>query len=312
MKHITLKTLKLTLVFLVVTALGTSQETTASIDVSISGEPLAEALINQWILEYGQNAKNNIKFNSKAKNADLSIEFNNSTVINNDLKHFSIARVAILPIAKSNSAIALEFKKKGLNEDRLKSLFFDDFLGSTGKDEFSKIPYQVYTRLGDSGTPYIFAQFFGYETSNIKGNGIGGNDYHVLNAMKNDDNAVSFNALNILYDLQTRQSLQGFAILPVDLNGNGKVSEDEVFYQDLDTILEKLQNLSDKDIHNIPIAQLQIVVNVNAANEDTLNFLNWILENGQKSLSNYGFLQPDDKTLQKERLIVNQLVSNRN
>src|SRR5690606_35720371 len=311
MKNITLKTLKVTLVFMLSTVLGTSQET-ASQEVVVSGEPLAEALVKQWILDYNKSATGNIAFKSKAKESDLTIQFLDSDASNNDLKHFSIAKVAILPVAKSNSPIVLELKKKGLDENRLKALYFDDFLESTGADDFSKIPHQVYTRLGDTGIPAIFAQAFGYQISNIKGNGIGGNDFHVLNAMKNDDTSVSFNALNILYDAQTRLALSEFTILPVDLNGNGKVSEDELFYQDLDAVLRKLQSLNPKDIKNIPIGELQIVVNIKESNQETLNFLNWILENGQDSLSKYGFLQPDTKTLDKERLYVNQLISKLN
>lgn len=309
MKNIKRKTLGLTLLFLVSAFLGISQESTVP-TVVVSGEPLAEALVKQWILDYNKSATSNIAFKSKAKESDLVIQFLDPKASSNDLKHFSIARVAILPIAKSNAPIVSELKKKGLDENRLKALYFDDFLESTGKDDFSKIPHQIYTRLGDTGTPAIFAQAFGYETSSIKGNGIGGNDFHVLNAMKDDNTAVSFNALNILYDVQTRHSIAEFTVLPVDLNGNGKVSDDELFYQDLDTVLEKLQSLSPKDIKNIPIAELQIVVNVKESNQETLSFLNWILENGQNSLSKYGFLQPDTKTLEKERLYVNQLVAN--
>lgn len=310
MKNIKLKTLGLTLLFLVNAYLVISQESTVP-TVVVSGEPLAEALVKQWILDYNTSNTSNITFKAKAKDSDLSIEFLNAETSNsNNVKHFSIAKVAILPVAKSNAPIVQELNKKGLDESRLKALYFDDFLESTGKDDFSKIPHQVYTRLGDTGIPAIFAQAFGYETSSIKGNGIGGNDFHVLNAMKGDDTAVSFNALNILFDTQTRLALSEFTIIPVDLNGNGKVSDDELFYQDLDAVLGKLQSLTPKDIKNIPIAELQIVVNVKETNQETLNFLNWILENGQNSLSKYGFLQPDTKTLEKERLYVNQLVVN--
>jgi phosphate transport system substrate-binding protein len=306
MKNIISKTLVITLLFLGSSIPGISQETS----VVVSGEPLAEALVKQWIADYNKTTSSNITFKAKAKTSDLAIQFSNSEASSKDLKQFSIAKVAILPIAKSNSPIVLEVKKKGLDTKRLKALYFDDFLESTGKDDFSKVPHQIYTRLGETGVPALFAKAFGYETSSIKGNGIGGNDFHVINAMKDDETAVSFNALNILYDAQTRQLVSGFTILPVDLNGNDKVSDDELFYDNLDTVIEKLQSLKPKDIRNIPIADLQLVVNVKESNQETLNFLNWILEHGQESLNKYGFLQPDTETLQKERLYVNQLVAN--
>src|SRR5690606_28950495 len=101
MKNITLKTLKVTLVLLGA-VLGTSQEIAAQ-GVVVSGEPLAEALVKQWILDYNKSATGNIAFKSKAKASDLTIQFLDSDASNNDLKHFSIAKVAILPVAKSNA-----------------------------------------------------------------------------------------------------------------------------------------------------------------------------------------------------------------
>lgn len=310
MKNITLKTIKLTSLFVLSTTLGISQES-AKPTIVVSGEPLAQALVKQWILDYNKTNTGTIIFKSKAKKSDLAIEFIDSEKPNKDLKHFTIAKVAIVPVAKTTSQVAAEFGKKGLDKNELKSLFFDDFLATTGKNVFSKIPYQVYTRLGETGVPFIFSKAFGYQTSNIKGNAILGNDLHVLMAIQNDAQAVTFNALNLLYDPETRKPLKGLTILPVDLDGNDRVSSEESIYQDLDTALQHLQALNPKDIENLPIGQLQIVVNLKEANEQTLSFLNWILENGQQNLTKFGFLKPDVKVLQKESLAVNQLVLNK-
>ena len=309
MKNIDIKIWGLTLLFGIGSSLGISQET-AIPTVVISGEPLSKALVDQWISDYSHNTGHKVVFNAKAKNSDLSIEFdgNGDSVVGAD--RFSVAKVAIVAVAKTNSAIAGALEKKGLDEKRLKALFFDDFLSSTEKDDFSRIPYQVYSRLGNSGVPTIFAHAFGYETSNIKGNAIGGNDFHVLNAMKNDTQAISFNALNVLFDVDTRKPLAGLTILPVDLDGNHKVSDDESFYHDLDTVIQNLQDIDPKKINNMPIAQLQIVVDLKEANPETLHFLNWVLKNGQKYLAQYGFLQPDIKTLEKERSAIDHLVIN--
>lgn len=310
MKNIAIKILGPILLFGIGTFPGIGQETPAP-TVVISGEPLSGALVGQWISDYNQKNKTKIVFDAKAKNANLNIEFDTPNDPAEGRDRFSIAKVAIVPVTKASSTIAQILEKKGLDEKRLKVLFFEDFLASTGKDDFSEVPYQVYTRLGNSGIPTIFAHAFGYETSNIKGNAIGGNDFHVLHAMKNDTQAVSFNALNVLFDIDTRKPLAGLTILPVDLDGNNRVSDEESFYYDLDTIIQNLQDIDPKKINNIPIAQLQIVVDLKEINVETLHFLNWILENGQKHLAKYGFLQADTKTLEKERSSVHQFVINK-
>jgi hypothetical protein len=128
--------------------------------------------------------------------------------------------------------------------------------------------------------------------------------------MKNDAQAVSFNGLNVLFDIDTRKPVTGLTILPVDLDGNNKVSEEESFYHDLDTIIHKLQDTDPRKINNIPMARLQIAVHLKEMNGETAHFLRWVLENGRKHLAKYGFLRPDSATLEKERLAAHQFVIN--
>jgi phosphate transport system substrate-binding protein len=45
-----------------------------------------------------------------------------------------------------------------------------------------------------------------------------------------------------VYDLQTRKQKPGVKIVPVDLNGNGKVDSDENFYDTLDQLIQKLES----------------------------------------------------------------------
>src|SRR5690606_38092634 len=123
MKNIISKTLVITLLFLGSSIPGISQETS----VVVSGEPLAEALVKQWIQDYNKTTSSNITFKAKAKTSDLAIQFSDSEASNKDLKQFSIAKVAILPVAITNSPIVSELKKKGLDANRLKALYFDDF-----------------------------------------------------------------------------------------------------------------------------------------------------------------------------------------
>ncbi|MEA1784842.1 hypothetical protein U1E44_01950 [Arenibacter sp. GZD96] len=285
------------------------QEGNAS-SIVVSGEPIAEALLGQWIKEYNLTERADITFNAKAKDADLIIGFAENDAQEKHKDYFSVAKVAVLPVSKANAGILREVGKKGLGEKQIKALFFDDFFESTKKSEFEKVPFQVYTRLGDTGIPAIFAKEFGYEPQSLKGKAIGGNDFHVLLAMKKDPHALSFNALNLIFDTKTRKIKEGFAVVPVDLDGNGRLTEDENVYADLDELLEKLQQGDSKNLKNIAIGELQIEVNREAASKETLAFLKWVVQNGATFLAAQGFLQPDSKTLEKERLLVDQLVLN--
>lgn len=279
--------------------------------VVISGEKVLEDLVADWIVRYNQHSKSSIVFEPKAKDAHLHIDFYGEEKARNDMEFFTVGKLAIVPVTNSGSDIASELEKKGLTENRIKALYFDDLLGSSKDADLPKTPYQVYTRLGDSGVPHIFAKAFGENPRNIRGKAIGGNDFHVLQAMERDPLGISFNTLNILYDQQTREPLKAFTIVPLDLDGNGKVTDDERVFGNLDMALQTIRE-TDKDRNRtgIVIANIRIALQKKVATSQAKDFLKWVVENGQESLTKNGFLKVDPDILEKERPLISELVLN--
>jgi hypothetical protein len=99
-------------------------------------------------------------------------------------------------------------------------------------------------------------------------------------------------------------------VLPVDFDGNKKVSDDEKFYDNLDNVIEHLEAVAPGEIKNIPIEYLHLSIDKQNASAESVDFLKWVNENGQADLHEFGFLKPEAKRYEKEKF--NEFASKRN
>ena len=213
-------------------------------------------------------------------------------------EYLYLGRYALLPVANANSAFASEFGEKGLTSDLIKQIYFNDIYADKKKQKEIKSPFTIYTRLQKAGAPITFAKYFGYEQNNIKGKAISGADEHLVKALLKDSTGISYNVPGLLFDLKTRRPLAGLTIIPVDADDNGKVGADERFYDNLDTVLDKLES---EELKNVPLEFLHLSIARSSTNDEALKFLQWVAQNGQEALSAYGFLKLDSKRLQAEK-----------
>jgi phosphate transport system substrate-binding protein len=130
-----------------------------------------------------------------------------------------------------------------------------------------------------------------------------------VKALLRDTTAVSYLPLPVIYDQKTKKPIEGLTVLPVDLNGNGRVSGDEKFYDELTAVISKLESKNPKDLKNIPIAYLHLSVDKQNASPEAIDFLKWVNENGQADLHSFGYLAPEAKRFEKEKF--NEFASKR-
>lgn len=267
--------------------------------VAITGVRFAYPLVQKWIDDYAKiNPEVQVIIESRGTTDpakyDILIEaYEPDAETKKSRDYVYVARYAILPVANSSSTFSKEYNTKGLNRNLIKQLFFHDiFLAKKDQVEV-KAPYTIYTRLQKAGSPITFSTYFGYQQKDIKGKSIAGSDEHLLKAVLRDSTGLTYSPLNLVYDLQTRKPIKSLSILPVDLNGNDKVSDDEKFYEDLSTVIQRLEEKSQKEINNVPIEYLNLSIERNSANPEALSFLQWIIKNGENDLHAFGFLKPE-------------------
>lgn len=288
---------------------GANASATSSKIVVITGNRFSYKLVQRWIDDYNKVAPSvQIIIESRGTSDPNKYDILAEAYIPGQefLKHreyINVARYAILPVATTNSAFANHFTEKGLTTDLIKQIFFNDILVDKEKLQNINAPYAIYTRQQRAGVPVVFANYFGYEQKDIKGTTIAGADEHLLKALLRDPNGVTYLPLTLIYDQQTRKPVDGLAVLPVDLNGNGRLNDDEKFYASVDNVIDRLEKKEQREIKNIPIEYLHLSIDKETASREAVDFLKWVNDNGQAYLHEFGYLLPEEEHFDKEKFV---------
>jgi len=275
--------------------------------VVITGVRFAYPLIQKWIDDYNkENPEVQIIIESRGTadpaKYDILVEaYDKDNELLKSREYVHIARYAVLPVANSTSEFAKTYSSKGLNKQLINQLFFHDIYADKDKEQEIKSPYTIYTRLQKAGAPITFARYFGHEHKDIVGKAIAGSDEHLLKAILRDSTGVSYLPLTLIYDRTTHKPVQGLAVLPVDLNGNGKVNDDEKFYDELPNVIQRLEEKSSKEISNLPIEYIHMSVDRTNGSPEAVEFLRWVIRNGQDELHDFGYLKPEANRFETEK-----------
>jgi len=275
--------------------------------VVITGARFSYKLVEKWIDRYAKvNPSVQIVVESRGSADPLKYDilaevYEQDAEIRKSREYINVARYAILPVATSKSAFAKTYTEKGLTTDLINQIFFHDIFADKDKQEAIKAPFTVYTRLQKAGVPTVFSNYFGHKQIDIVGNGIAGADTHLIKALLRDSVGVTYLPLALIYDEQTRKPVEGLSVLPVDLNDNGKVADNEKFYDNLNTVIDRLENAEKGEIKNIPVEYLHLSVNKERASKEAIDFLKWVNEEGHTDLHDFGYLKPEPTRFAKEK-----------
>ncbi len=274
--------------------------------IVITGVRFAYPLVQKWIDDYNkENPDVQIIIESRGSadpaKYDILIEaYDKDVELLASREYVYIARYAVLPVANAKSAFAQTYSTKGINNSLLTQLYFHNIYADKEKQQEIKEPYTIYTRLQKAGAPITFAKYFGHEHKDIVGKAIAGSDEHLLKAVLRDSTALSYLPLTLAYDHTSKKPVEGLTVLPVDLSGNGKVNDEEKFYDNLSTVIDQLEKKTSKEINNIPIEYLHMSVDGNGSPE-AISFLRWVVRNGQKYLHEFGYLNPEPGRVQADK-----------
>jgi phosphate transport system substrate-binding protein len=280
-----------------------AQENTAGV-VKLRGTRLTYPLVKKWIYEFNKDfpgIKVLISPQSPADSIDLNLAA--YSISEGDLtepKAFvSVTRYTQLPVANNKRDGLKELQAKGFTEADFNTLYF-----STEKPTFlsaSSSPITLYTREKPACAAITFAKHFGNDPKTIQGIGVKGDDQDLASAVKGDVNGISFNNLGFIYDLNTRKVTDGLAIIPVDLNENGKVEQDEQIYDTLDELIAFIER---NNHPKLVTEHVNVIFDKNKHNDAAGVFLLWVLTKGQQFNHGLGFLGLDENSLNKQRNVV--------
>ena len=210
----------------------------------------------------------------------------------------SVTKDAVVPVVNAKNPRIAELLAQGVTREKFigiwitkKTKKWEDAVKAEG---YSAI--HVYTRSDACGAGETWANYLGKKQEDLAGTGVYG-DPGLADAVKNDVLGVGFNNVNCVYDSKTRKQIEGIKVLPIDLNGDGKIDEKESFYETLDQILDAIN----KGVYPSPPARdLHLVSKGKPANPAAVEFLKWILSDGQKFVSDSGYIRLSDEKLKRE------------
>ena len=266
--------------------------------ISVAGNQFTYPLVKRWIAEYSkENPRSKIEVLGKAnksKLADISIIAHQplQTDLDDNKQVVYVNKYALLPVTGSSNKYLKDIKKRGLNKKELEKLFFqENFLDEgTGEKPNRPIanPVNIYSRDGRESSAIAFAGHFGFKPSELKGKKILGDDIYLISSIQKDTTGVTFNNLGYLYDLQTRKLKDGIAVLPLDIDEKAIASINL-------NVDEALTTIENGKFETIPVEKVGFIFNNGQGKKEVLDFVKWVVNEGQKFNHEYGFLNLDKK-----------------
>lgn len=211
---------------------------------------------------------------------------------------FAAARDAVFVVVNANNPYIDQILAKGLTTEALGKLYITQEITTWGDllgDPSITDAVNLYTRSDAAGAAEMISKFYGGSTQDdLHGIGVDG-DPGLLTAVLNDPLGIGYNNLGFIYDFSTGTPVAGAVVAPVDVNANGTIEEHEF----LETREEAVAAILSGDYPSPPARLLYVVTN-GAPTGATLEFLRWILSDGQAFVSEAGYVLLTDAELATE------------
>ena len=91
--------------------------------------------------------------------------------------------------------------------------------------------------------------------------------------------------------------MEGLRVVPIDLNSNGRIDWDENFYHNWD---EMVKGIAKGKYNFIPARDLYFVSQGKPKSKAVIQFITWVLTEGQKYVSEAGYIKLPEEKLRKE------------
>ena len=256
-----------------------------NLQINVSDAQFTRQMMERLIKEYNKvNPEFTATVVDTREKVDASVSLSGQDDVN------SIGRFAILPIANSENEL-LRNKKvvKGLSNKLKHQIFVErDLLEELDAEEEGEkqLPGTVYSLTGSHAiTTTLVARDLSITPNRVKGKKILGSEENLISAVRSHQDAIAFNVASLAYDSNTYQPVEGLTVLATDLDGNGRISDEE---RSVISSLDKLTDYLDKLPHTgLPIGNISI----NTDNQELRRFVDWASTEGQGYLSPYGFLK---------------------
>jgi phosphate transport system substrate-binding protein len=195
---------------------------------------------------------------------------------------------AVVGTFNANNPYLDEILATGLTPEKAAAIWmtqeiktWGDLLGNGATE-----PITVYTRSDASGAGEMWSLFQGGTAQeDLKGTAVNA-DPGLAEAVRQDRFGIGYNNIGFTYDLATGQQIEGLRVMPLDLNGDGRINPDEDFYDTKDEIAAAIG----ARVYPFPPARELYLVTKGEPDPQIVDLYRWILTQGQPLVPDAGYV----------------------
>jgi phosphate transport system substrate-binding protein len=276
--------------------------------ISISGAFALYPMVVKWADEY-QKLHPNIRIDISAGGAGkgmvdalsgmVDIGMVSREIYPQEIKKgaffIAVTKDAVVPTISARNPVLNDILAKGIK----KTAFVNAFITGTTKTwgQMAGVKnnsvLHIYSRSDACGAGETWAKYLGKKQEDLLGVGVFG-DPGLATAVKEDPLGIGYNNIAYAYDSKTKKQNPGIRIAPIDINNNGKLDPEENFYGTIDDIVNAIAT---NKYPSPPARDLFFVSKGKPTNKAVLDFMKWVLSDGQKYVHSSGYI-----TLSKEKI----------
>jgi phosphate transport system substrate-binding protein len=210
----------------------------------------------------------------------------------------SVTKDAVLPTVNANNPVLSTLLTKGVPREALAGIWITKKITDWGAlaDTDKGHDIHVFTRSDACGAASTWANFLGKDQEDLEGIGVYG-DPGLAEAVIKDTLGIGYNNVNYVFDRKTLVPIKGIHVLPIDLNANGRIDEDEDFYENQDTMI---QAIASGLYPSPPARDLHFVCKGKPSKKLVVEFIEWVLTEGQHYIPDAGYIPLPEERLRLE------------
>ena len=210
----------------------------------------------------------------------------------------AVTKDAVLPTISRKNPYRGYLHSKGLTREQLRKIFLTGEITSWNQIVGSgSEPIHVFTRSDACGAAETWAAYLGGRQEGLRGTGIYG-DPGLASVVADDPFGIGFNNTIYVYDNNTDSLRPGMDVAWIDVDSDGTLSQREQFYGSFSGILTAI---GAEQYPSPPARDLYFVSAGQPKKETVRDFLAWILSEGQRHVTEAGYVPLPDSTIRSQR-----------
>ena len=200
----------------------------------------------------------------------------------------AVVRDAVVPTVNASNPLIKDILAIGLKYEAAQRMWVKGDVKHWGEvlGTDSRIPVHVYSRADACGAAETFSAWLKIRQEDLEGTAVFG-DPGVTSVIQHDKVGIGFNNIAYAYDLTTKKPYNHIVVMPLDLNGNGRIDEDEDFYA---TSTDLNRAISEGKYPTPPARDLYLVARGVPEKTVVRAFIEFILTEGQAFAGEVGYV----------------------